>query len=145
MRNDTGSDPGSPRPASSTDRGETLTAAADYAWGLATFPKSVRPEGKAPPVPIPLDCPGSLLPVDGLRPGVAKVRCDSCRREVFVRPPPPVDSVLSVTAALPWEPPSHAPPRAGAGTGNAGSATPRLEGRVEGLLFCELKRAVDGP
>jgi hypothetical protein len=40
-------------------------------------------------VPIPLDCPGSLLPVSGLTPGIDKVRCDFCGREVVVRPPPP--------------------------------------------------------
>jgi hypothetical protein len=93
--------------------------------------------------PIPLDCPGSLLPVTHLQPG-DKVRCDFCGREVWVRPPPPEGSGLSVNAAFPWEPPSHAPPRAGASTGSAGTGTPRLESRVEGVLFCEMNRAVDG-
>jgi hypothetical protein len=39
-------------------------------------------------VPIPLDCPGSLIAVSGLRLRVHKVRCDFCDREVVVRPPP---------------------------------------------------------
>jgi hypothetical protein len=46
-------------------------------------------DGSLPPVPVPLDCAGSLLPVPGLRPGLDKVRCDICGRTVFVRPPPP--------------------------------------------------------
>ena len=47
--------------------------------------------GFAPDVPVPLGCPGSLLPVSGLRPGIDKVRCDFCGREVPVLPPPPDD------------------------------------------------------
>jgi len=40
------------------------------------------------PVPIPLDCPGSLLPVRHLqaRDGVV---CDFCRRKVYLTLPPP--------------------------------------------------------
>jgi hypothetical protein len=45
--------------------------------------------GSLHPVPIPLDCPGSLLPVSGFTPGVDKVHCDFCGRDVFIRPPPP--------------------------------------------------------
>lgn len=39
-------------------------------------------------MPIPPDCPGSLLPVTHLQPG-DNVRCDFCERDVYVRPTPP--------------------------------------------------------
>jgi transposase len=40
------------------------------------------------PVPIPLDCPGSLLPAPHLQPGDGVV-CDFCGRKVYVTLPPP--------------------------------------------------------
>ena len=39
-------------------------------------------------MPIPLDCPGSLLPVPHLQPGDGVV-CDFCDRKVYLTLPPP--------------------------------------------------------
>lgn len=52
------------------------------------------------PVPILLDCPGSLISVTGLQPldrgntvqPLDRVRCDFCEREVVILPPTTDDS-----------------------------------------------------
>jgi hypothetical protein len=42
----------------------------------------------APSVPVPLDCPGSLMPIPHLMP-VDGIYCPVCNRKVYLTVPPP--------------------------------------------------------